>query len=203
MEWERFVFTAPAPNWSVAWKGAVIIVAGALAALAFCYALHWGEHLFEKWIPNSYLRIALGGGLLIALTLAVGTRAYNGGGMESILRVFEDGEVRYEAFALKMLFTVLTVAAGFKGGEIVPALFIGTTLGGALSVLVGLPIGFGAALGMISVLSGVTNCPAAVCILSLELFGGVGWPYLFVASILGFLLTYRISFYTYPTKEKP
>lgn len=203
VEWEHFSFTAPAFDWQVAWKGAVVIVAGALASLVFCYALHWGELLFERWVPNAYLRVALGGGLLIALTLAVGTRDYNGGGMEVILRVFEDGEVRYEAFALKMVFTVLTVAAGFKGGEIVPALFIGTTLGGALSLLLGLPVGFGGALGMITVLGGVTNCPVAVCILALELFGGGGWPYLFVASILGFLLTYRISFYTYPTKEKP
>ena len=203
VEWERFSFTAPALDGQIAWKGAVVIAAGALAALAFCYALHWGEFFFERWVPNAYLRIALGGGLLIALTLAVGTRDYNGGGMEGILRVFEQGEVRYEAFALKMLFTVLTVAAGFKGGEIVPALFIGTTLGGSLSLLLGLPVGFGAALGMISVLGGVTNCPTAVCVLALELFNGVGWPYLFVASILGFLLTYRISFYTYPTKEKP
>ena len=202
-EFEHFSFTLPALDWAVAWKSLAVIGAGALAALVFCYALHWGEILFEKTVPNAYLRIALGGGLLIALTLAVGTRDYNGGGMEVILRVFEEGEVRYEAFALKMLFTVLTVAAGFKGGEIVPALFIGTTLGGSLAILLGLPMGFGGALGMIAVLGGVTNCPFAVCMLALELFGPTGWPYLFAASVLGFLLTYRISFYTFPTKEKP
>ncbi len=203
VEWEHFTILPPAMDWQVAWKGLVIIVAGALAALAFCYALHWGELLVEKWIPNAALRIVFGGIALIGLTLAVGSQDYNGGGMEGILRVFETGAVRYEAFALKMLFTVVTVAAGFKGGEIVPALFIGTTLGGTLALLLGLPVGFGGALGMIAVLSGVTNCPIAVCMLALELFGGGGWPYLFVASILGFLLTYRISFYTYPTKEKP
>ena len=190
----------PALGWKTVTVGLLIVAAAAAAALLFCYALHWSEHLFKRWFKNAAVRILIGSGLLILLTWLVGSYDYNGGGMEIIEKVFH-GEVRYEAFALKMLFTVVTVAAGFKGGEIVPSLFIGATLGGALASLLGLDVGFGGALGMIAILGGVTNCPIATALIGLELFRGQGFIYLAIAAVLGFLLTYRISFYTYPTKE--
>lgn len=200
-EWERFSFNTPSFSGKVALVGLLIIAAASAAALLFCYALHWSEHLFKCWFKNAAVRILIGSGLLILLTLIVGSFDYNGGGMAIIEKVFH-GEVRYEAFALKMLFTIITVAAGFKGGEIVPSLFIGATLGGALASLFGLEIGFGGALGMIAMLGGVTNCPIATALIAAELFQGQGFFYLALASVLGFLLTYRISFYSYPTKHK-
>ena len=200
VHWERFSMNVPALGWKTVTVGLLIVAAAAAAALLFCYALHWSEHLFKRWFKNAAVRILIGSGLLILLTWLVGSYDYNGGGMEIIEKVFH-GEVRYEAFALKMLFTVVTVAAGFKGGEIVPSLFIGATLGGALASLLGLDVGFGGALGMIAILGGVTNCPIATALIGLELFRGQGFIYLAIAAVLGFLLTYRISFYTYPTKE--
>ena len=109
--------------------------------------------------------------MVILLTLLVGTRAYNGGGMDVIERIFEEGVVRPEAFLLKMIFTSITIGAGFKGGEIVPTLFIGATLGGTLALLVGLSPAFGAAIGIAALFCGVTNCPIATILLSVELFG--------------------------------
>ena len=85
------------------------------------------------------------GGLLVALlTLLVGTRDYNGAGMDVIARAVA-GQARPEAFALKILFTALTLGAGFKGGEIVPAFFTGATFGNVIGKLLGLspPSGLG------------------------------------------------------------
>lgn len=201
IHWDRFSFESPALDWAVLGKGILVIAAASLAVWLFCSALHWGERLLEKFLPNPYLRIAAGGCALILLTYAVGSYDYNGGGMQIVEAVFE-GQVRPEAFALKMLFTVITVSAGFKGGEIVPSLFIGATLGGVLAGILGLPMGFAAALGMIAFLGGATNCPLAVALIALEMFGGCGWPYLAFAALLGYALTYRISLYSYPNNKK-
>jgi H+/Cl- antiporter ClcA len=73
----------------------------------------------------------------------------------------------------KLIATVLTVAAGFIGGEFLPALVIGTTLGSTLGPLLGLPLSTAAMLGAAGVLSGVSNLPFACIALSLELFGQV------------------------------
>ena len=71
------------------------------------------------YLPNTYLRIAVGGVVIIALTLLVGTRDYNGAGVDVIVAALEKGKAHPEAFALKMLFTAITINTGFKGGEIV------------------------------------------------------------------------------------
>ena len=72
---------------------------------------------------------------------------------------------------MKMLFTAVTLSAGFKGGEIVPSFFIGSTFGCVISGLIGLPPSFGAALGLVAVFCGVVNCPMSALLLSVELFG--------------------------------
>ena len=73
---------------------------------------------------------------------------------------------------LKILFTAITIGAGFKGGEIVPAFFIGSTFGCVIGGILGLNPGFGAALGFVALFCGVVNCPVASVILALEVFGG-------------------------------
>ena len=88
------------------------------------------------------------GGLIVAvLTLIVGTNDYNGAGMDVISRAVA-GDAEYEAFILKIIFTALTLGAGFKGGEIVPTLFVGATFGNVAGKLLGLGGSFGAGLGM-------------------------------------------------------
>ena len=147
-------------------------------------------------IPLRPLRPAVGGVVVILLTLLVGTRAYNGGGMDVIERIFEEGVVRPEAFLLKMIFTSITIGAGFKGGEIVPTLFIGATLGGTLALLVGLSPAFGAAIGIAALFCGVTNCPIATILLSVELFGGESALFCMIAALVSFLFSGYFSLYS-------
>ena len=110
----------------------VIILGALLAALSifFCELLHVTPKLYRKFFPNIYLRVAAGGVLIIALTKLLGTTDYNGAGA-AVIEAAIDGEAVPYAFLLKMLFTALTLGAGFKGGEIVPVLFIGSTFGAA------------------------------------------------------------------------
>lgn len=155
-----------------------VIVLGVLFALLsilFCRIMHTVPHLYQRFFPNSFLRAAVGGFLVIALTLLVWlwnpfTFDYNGAG-ESIIHAAVEGHARPEAFLLKMLFTALTLGAGFKGGEIVPVFFTGATFGCTVAPLLGLSPSFGAGLGMVCVFCGVTNCPITSLLMALELFG--------------------------------
>lgn len=166
----------------------------ALAALcaavsaAFCFLLHQTGKLYKKYIPNPYLRAAAGGVLVLLLMLAAGTRGYLGAGMEVIAAALR-GSARPEAFALKMLFTAITLGAGFKGGEIVPCFFVGATFGCAAGSLLGLSPAFGAALGLVSVFCGVTNCPLTAIVLSVELFGAQGIPFYLLAAAVSYMLS--------------
>lgn len=177
------------------WRVAVIAAVGAVVSIIFCGAIHYADKLFEKAFKNAFVRIAAGGVVIVLLTLLVGTRDYNGGGNHVIERIFEGGEIRYEAFALKILFTAITIAAGYKGGEIVPTFFIGATLGAALAVPLSLDPAFAAAVGMAVLFCSVTNCPLATIIISAELFGSEGLMYYAFAAVMAFLLSGRYGLY--------
>ena len=190
------VENVPAFDISTMWRVLVIAILCAIASMLFCWAMHSGAKLFKKLFKNEFLRAAVGGIVVILLTLLVGTRAYNGGGMDVIERIFEEGVVRPEAFLLKMIFTSITIGAGFKGGEIVPTLFIGATLGGTLALLVGLSPAFGAAIGIAALFCGVTNCPIATILLSVELFGSESALFCMIAALVSFLFSGYFSLYS-------
>lgn len=165
-----------------------------LAAGVFCHLLHGGEKLFAKVFKNPFIRIFVGGCIVIVLTLIFGTD-YNGGGMFVAERLFEEGTVRPEAFLLKMIFTVVTVCSGYKGGEVIPSFFIGATLGAALSPILGLPIDFCAAIGMTAFFGGVTNCPIAAAVISVELFGAESFVLFAAAAFATRVFSGRVSLY--------
>lgn len=174
----------------------LIAVMAAIVSVIFCKGLHFAEHIFKKYLKNSFLRAFVGGAIIVLLTVIVGTRDYNGGGIEVIERIFESGEVKYEAFLLKIVFTCITVAAGFRGGEIVPTLFIGATLGGVLGSLIGLDAAMGAAVGMSALFCGVTNAPLSSILLSAEMFGGESLLYCAISVIMVFALSGKCSLYS-------
>ncbi len=148
----------------------------ALLSIFFCYGMHLVGHFYDRFFPNPLARSAAGGALVLVLTGVVWLWApftfdYNGAGEEVIASAIA-GEARPEAFLLKILFTAVTLGAGFKGGEIVPVFFTGATFGCTVAPFLGLDPSFGAGLGMVSAFCGVTNCPMTSLLMALELFGG-------------------------------
>jgi hypothetical protein len=127
--------------------------------------------LFKHFLPNQYACIAVGGAVVVLISLLLGTRDYNGAGMQVIERAIA-GHAAYEAFFLKLVLTAITIGVGYKGGEIVPVLFIGATFGAAYGGFFGLAPSFAAGLGMTAVFCGVTNSPLTSILLAYELFGG-------------------------------
>lgn len=139
-------------------------------SIIFCAGLHRSAYYAKKIFKNDYVRIVFGAAIVIALTLIVGNRRYNGAGMD-IIAAAMNGEAMPWDFILKIVFTSVTMAVGFKGGEIVPAFFVGAAFGCVVAPLVGVDAGFGAAIGFISMFCAVVNCPVASIILSVEVFG--------------------------------
>lgn len=162
----------------------------AMLSVLFCRLMHEVPQLYGRYLKNTLIRVVVGGTLVILMTLLSGSRDYNGAGGGVIARAIS-GEALPAAFLLKMLFTAVTLGAGYKGGEIIPAFFTGATFGCVAAPFLGLPASFGAGLGMISIFCGVTNCPVTSLLMALELFGGKGMP--FFALSCG--ITYMLSGY--------
>lgn len=169
-----------------------IIVFAALAgcvSVMFCICLHQAGHLYKKYIKNRYLRIFVGGCLVLLLCAVLGTNEYLGSGQGIMEHIFHHEETKWYSFLLKMVFTALTLGAGFKGGEIVPSFCIGAAFGCAVAALFGLPVTLVAACGMVGVFCGVTNCPITSLLFSFELFGFEGMPYYLTTVVVSYMLS--------------
>ena len=99
-------------------QSAGVGIACGVVAILFCTVMHFDNKLMKKWIPNDFLRIAVGGAAVTALTLLIGSQDYNGGGMHVIFAALAGEAVPY-AFLLKILFTAVSLGSGFKGVRIV------------------------------------------------------------------------------------
>lgn len=158
----------------------------ALLSILFCKTLHGSEKLFKKYIKNPYVRIFVGGVLVILLTKLLNTTDYLGGGM-NIIEEAVAGKVVAAAFLLKLLFTAISLGSGFKGGEIVPTLFVGATFGCLFGQVIGFAPSLCAACGMIALFSAVTNSPLASLVLGFEMFGFEGMPFYLIAISIGYM----------------
>lgn len=176
---------------------AVLLLAVVCAAVSvlFCAVLHAAEHAYKKYIPGPYLRIFVGGCLVVLLAALLRTDRYLGSGISVIEDIFEHGTVAWYVFLLKIAFTALTLGAGYKGGEIVPSFCIGAALGCLTAPVLGLPADLGAACGMVGVFCGVTNCPVTALLISFELFGFEGMPLYLVTAAVSYALSGRGGLY--------
>ena len=185
----HFDVAAPALTLDLLWRVALLGLACALMSVLLCTTMHQSERLLKKLLPNGVLRAVAGGCAIIALTYLVGTTDYNGAGTDVIARAIEGGEARPWDFALKLLFTAVTLSSGFKGGEMVPTFFMGATLGCVLGGALGIPAGFAGAVGLAALFCGAVNCPVASVILAIELFGADGAVYFAVANTIAYALS--------------
>ena len=185
----RFTVAMPELEGWMLVRVAVLAALCAVVSTVFCNVIHIVEHQMDHRIKNSWARAVIGGVAVIALTYLCGTTDYNGAGMEVVTAAVEGGVARPEAFLLKMLFTAVTLAAGYKGGEVVPSFFVGATFGCVAGPFLGIPAGFAAALGLVAVFCGATNCPLASIFLAVELFGDGGMLYFALACGLSYMLS--------------
>jgi H+/Cl- antiporter ClcA len=168
-------------------------VAFGLVSALFSELSHGLGGWFKRLVPYAPLRPALGGAIVIALVLLLGTRDYLGLGVTnpdpdgiSIVSFFTSPETHPWAWTWKLVFTAVTLGCGFKGGEVTPLFFIGAALGNALAGLTGAPTDLFAALGFVAVFAGATNTPLACTIMGIELFGAEHAVYLATACFIAY-----------------
>lgn len=166
-----------------------------ICAGTFSKIIHKASTIFKTKINYAPLRPFIGG-LVIALSvLILGTSKYIGLGIPTILSSFTQTSSFYD-FAFKMLFTIVTLSAGFKGGEVTPLFFIGATLGSALSFFIPLPTALLAGMGFVAVFAGATNTPIACTLMAIELFGIECGVYAAIACAVSYMVSGHNSIYT-------
>ena len=188
-------FTVADPSMD-AWTMLLVVVLAvgcALVSILFCRGMQETGRLAARLLPNPFLRVFVGGALVIGLTLLVGNTDYNGAGMEVVQRAIG------WAWLLKLLFTAVTIGFGFKGGGVVPSFFVGACFGCVFGGLIGLPAGFSAAIGLVAVFCGAVNCPIASVFLSIELFGTGDLLYFAMACAISYLLSGYCGLYSSQT----
>lgn len=191
------IASVPAMDAGMFFRVLLLAVLFGVVSIVFCMILHKAEHLFGHFLKNAYARIFASGCVILLLCAALRTTEYLGSGMNIIEDILHHGHpAKFHTFLLKILFTALTLGAGFKGGEIVPSLTIGAAFGSAIAALFGLPAGLAAACGMVGVFCGVTNCPITSILISFELFGFEGMPYYLVSAAVSYMLSGHYGLYS-------
>jgi H+/Cl- antiporter ClcA len=183
-------------NASLLGKTALAGIAFGLGGRFFSELTHRLQRGFARVVSFAPWRPALGATLLIIMTFALGTRDYLGLGVEappegrvSIVNSFEQGGANPLSWLWKTVFTSVTLASGFKGGEVTPLFFIGSTLGNTLGTLFNEPVALFAALGFIAVFAGAANTPLACTIMGIELFGAHYAMYFAVACFVSYFFS--------------
>lgn len=176
-------------------KWIVFAAAVAVVSIAFIELTHALRRLGERRVPHLGLRMAIGGALVVLGWQLLGTTAYLGLGVPSIVGAFTDPELVTWAFAAKLLFTAVTLGAGFLGGEVTPLFFIGAALGGVLAPVLGIPQALGAGVGLAAVFAAAANTPIALSVMAVELLGAAVLPHVMLVSVVAYLLSGHRSIY--------
>jgi H+/Cl- antiporter ClcA len=176
-------------------KWLLFALAVALATTTFIELLHVIKAQAERRLSRLPLRSCAGGVLLILLWRLVGTSDYLGLGVPVILRAFSDPSLASAAFLLKIVFTALTLGAGFLGGEVTPLFFVGATLGNLLARVLALPLALSAGVGLAAVFAAASNTPLALSIMAVELLGANALPHVVIVCALSYLVTGHRSIY--------
>ncbi|MFZ2455103.1 MAG: chloride channel protein [Candidatus Altiarchaeia archaeon] len=153
-----------------------------------------GERVSDRlklWEP---MKGVVGGIFLVFLTLLVSAK-YLGLGIPQITSALQGEKMMWYDFALKSLYTSITLNFGGSGGIITPIFFIGSTAGNVFAQFMSLDIATFSAIGLVSVLAGAANTPIAASIMAVELFGPEIGPYAALACIISFLMTGHRSVY--------
>lgn len=176
-------------------KWLVFAAAIAIVTTAFIELTHLFKRRGQRHLRALPVRMFIGGLVVVVLWQLVGTSDYLGLGIPMILRAFEDPTLPVYAFALKLVFTAVTLGAGFLGGEVTPLFFVGAALGSVLARLLGLPIELGAGVGLAAVFAAASNTPLALSIMAVELLGASVLPHVAIVCVLAYLLTGHRSIY--------
>jgi H+/Cl- antiporter ClcA len=169
-------------------------IAFGVAGMLFANATHGFSDFMKRHVTYPPLRPLIGGALVATAVWTIGTHRYIGLGIPVIVESFVH-QLPWWDFLAKAVFTITSLGAGFKGGEVTPLFYIGATLGNALAPLLHLPFSMLAAIGFVAVFSGAANVPVASTVMAIELFGAEIGPYAVIACVVSYLFSGHTGIY--------
>jgi len=176
-------------------KWVLFAAAVACTTTLFIELTHLIKRHSEARLKTLPLRMAAGGIAVVLGWKLIGTSDYLGLGVPMIVRSFQDPTLPEYAFAVKLVFTAVTLGTGYLGGEVTPLFFIGAALGNVMARWLGLPLEMGAAVGMASVFAAASNTPLALSVMAVELCGAHVLPHVAIVSVIAYLMTGHRSIY--------
>ena len=176
---------------------AILGVVFGIVGGAFAWCLAHAKTLAGRLAPNPYVRIGVIGVALSILLFALWQGRYCGLGTNLISAAFANGATIYSwDWIAKFILTIVTLAAGYQGGEVTPLFSIGASLGVAISGLVGIDPLLCAALGYAATFGGATNTLLAPIFIGCEVFGFSYLPAFFIVCAVAYLFNMDKSIYT-------
>lgn len=167
-----------------------------LLSMFFIHSVHAVKALTQRTRLKPPVITALGGIVLLGLTVLVGNLEYNGLSLRLMLDSMRGEEVPSYAFLLKLLFTAITLGVGYLGGETVPLFVMGACFGATLAPILGVEGVLLPALGAVATFGAAANTPIACAVMAVEMFGGEVLPWAFFACALAYLASGRHSIYS-------
>lgn len=185
------------PEWTILlfFKLVIAGVCFGLIGWLFSRSIVFLKKTYSNWMPNPVLRNFIGGAVVVVAALILGTQRYLGLSLPLLTDAFA-GQANPFDFVGKLFFTVLSLGAGYQGGEVTPLFEIGATLGSTLAPVLQLSIPFLAGLGFIGVFSGATNTPIACFIMGVELFGSQSAVFLLMICIISYMCSGNSGIYS-------
>ena len=180
-----------------------------LAARLFILTVRTIEGFFKR-LSFAPLRPLIGGLLLTGFYFGIGSFRYAGLGLSIIEEAIKTPASFWDPVA-KTLATSLTVGSGFKGGEFIPLVFIGSTLGSALGSGAGSiawlaspfpnAVAVFASAGFAAVFAGASKTPLACTVMAIELFGFEIAPFALIACYVSFATSGSRSLYNWQNQN--
>jgi len=188
------IIDVPILSWiTISWTVFAGICFG-LTSKLFSFSMHTLSRMFANYIKCPLIRPVIGGFVMLVLVYFFGLTKYMGLGIPVIIESFIQQQ-ETEVFLIKIALTVITLSAGFKGGEVTPLFFIGATLGSALSLFLPLPVSLLAGMGFMAVFAGAANTPIACIFMGIELFGMESVLYIAIASVIAYFCSGHVGIY--------
>ena len=170
------------------------ILFGMIGGLFAFFLKHTKAFVTNK-ITNPYKRIFMMGVLVALLLFMFGQCRYSGVGENLIVASFTSEKIYGYDWILKLVLTILTLSAGFQGGEVTPLFAIGSSLGVIIAPVFGLNPLFVAALGYCSVFGAATNTFLAPIAIGMEVFGYQYFPFFFIVCAISYIANQNESIY--------
>jgi len=163
---------------------------------SFAYFLVKAKRFFNSKFESSIKKIFVVGSFLSIVLLLLHGGRYSGLGTNLISNSFNGENIYFYDWILKFILTIITLSAGFQGGEVTPLFSIGSSLGVILASILHLPIEFVAALGYVAVFGSATNTFLAPIFIGAEIFGFSYVPYFFIICTIAYIFNGNKSIYT-------